>query len=198
MKIEILLAGPRIFTLFRDHPEGHGVTIPPRSILRMRVERSELPFSLMRFESKARCHDIFNAWAAHVLSQPDMPGFLEELGILRPIQNAMHEDVERNQLDLAFLVSRWSSHSHTFVAAWGEFCPSLEDVAMLTNLPLFGHTLVLDALDGEGVQLVEDLRASMSDAKYVTNKLTYLSWARYFKAGLGMTSPCHLAAFFVG
>lgn len=125
-----------------------------------------------------------------------MPGFLEELGILRPIQNAMHEDVERNQLDLAFLVSRWSSHSHTFVVAWGEFCPSLEDVAMLTNLPLFGHTLALDALDGEGVQLVEDLRASMSDAKYVTNKLTYLSWARYFKEGLGMTSPCHLAAFF--
>lgn len=55
-------------TLFRDHPEGHGVTIPPRSILRMRVERFELPFSLMRFESKARCHDILNAWAAHVLS----------------------------------------------------------------------------------------------------------------------------------
>lgn len=160
------------------------------------MERSELPFSLMRFESKVRCHDIFKAWATHVLSQPDMPGFLEELGILRSIQNAMHEDVERSQVDLSFLVSRWSSHSHTFVAAWGEFSPSLEDVVMLTNLPLFGHTLVVDALDGEGEQLVEDLRASMADAKYVTNKLTYLTWARYFKDGPGVTSPCHLAAFF--
>lgn len=153
------------------------MTIPPRSILRMRVERSELPFSLMRFESKARRHDLFNACAAHVLRQPDMPSFLEELGVLRPSHNAMQADMERNQLDLTFLVSRWSSHSHTFVAAWGEFCPFLEDVAMLTNLPLFGHTLVLDALEGEGEQLVEDLRASMTDSKYMTNKLTYLSWA---------------------
>lgn len=184
-------------TLYRDHSEGHGVTIPPRSVLRMRMERSELPFSLMRFESKARRHYLFKTWAAHVLGQPDMKSFLEELGILRPIQNAMHADVERNQLELGFLVSRWSSHSHTFVAAWGEFCLSLEDVEMLTNLPLFGHTLMVDALDGEGEQLVEDLRASMSDAKYVTNKLTYLSWTRYFKEGLGITSPCHLAAFLV-
>lgn len=37
------------------------------------------------------------------------------------------------------------------------FCPSLEDVEVLINLPLFSHPLIVDALDGEGEQLVQDL-----------------------------------------
>lgn len=45
-------------------------------------------------------------------------------------------DVDRNLVDLVFLISRWSSYFHTFVAAWGEFCSSLEDVFMLTGLPV--------------------------------------------------------------
>lgn len=46
-------------TLFRDNAEGHGVTISPCSVVRMRVERSEIPFGLIRFEAKARRHSDF-------------------------------------------------------------------------------------------------------------------------------------------
>lgn len=56
--------------------------------------------------------------------------------MLRPIQYALLMDFDRSRLDLAFLVSRWPSHSHTFVTAWGEFCPSLEDVAIIIGLPI--------------------------------------------------------------
>lgn len=106
----------------------------------------------------------------------------------------MSMEVERNSVDLAFLVSRWSSNSHTFVTALGEFCPSLEDVAMLIGLPTFGNFHLVDSLDVEGEKLVEELHAPMT--KYSLNKGTYLSWLKYFKDGVGITSHCHLAAFF--
>lgn len=46
--------------------------------------------------------------------------------------------IERNLADLEFLMSRWNTKTHTFVASWGKFSTLLEDVAMLTSLPLFG------------------------------------------------------------
>lgn len=39
---------------FRDNNDSLGVTIPLRLVVRMRVERSEIPFGFVRFESKAR------------------------------------------------------------------------------------------------------------------------------------------------
>lgn len=65
-----------------------------------------------------------------------MGKFLEDLGILRSISYARFMVVERNPIDLAFLVTRWSTSSHTFVVAWKEFCLSLKGMAMLTSLPL--------------------------------------------------------------
>lgn len=50
--------------------------------------------------------------------------------------------VERNLEDLEFLMSRWSIKTHIFVASWGEFGPTVEDVATLTSLPLFGDAQV--------------------------------------------------------
>lgn len=103
-------------TLFRDNNEGHGVTISPRSVVRMRVERSEMPFGFVRFEAKTRRHAGFKTWMDHVLSQADMENFIEDIGVLRPFQYAVQMDVNRNLVDLSFLISRWSSYSQTFVA----------------------------------------------------------------------------------
>lgn len=38
------------------------------------------------------------------------------------------------------MFSRWSVESHTFVAAWGDFRPMLEDVLNLMALPLYEET----------------------------------------------------------
>lgn len=43
----------------------------------------------------------------------------------------------RKHGDLEFLISRWRIESHIFVAAWGEFGPTFEDVLALAKLPLF-------------------------------------------------------------
>lgn len=155
-----------------------------------------MPFGFMRFESKVRRHQDFKGWVEHILGQADMGKFLEEVGVLRPIQYALLMDVDRSLADVAFLTFRWSSYSHTFVVAWGEFCPSLEEVVKLTNLPVFGTYHAVDVLDNEGEKLVEGLHDAMTRAKYISNKRTYLSWLKYFTEGAGQNSACQLATFF--
>ena len=39
-----------------------------------------------------------------------------------------------------YVISRWSVQTHTFIAAWGEFAPTLEDVYVLFKLSEFGKT----------------------------------------------------------
>lgn len=46
----------------------------------------------------------------------------------------------RSLEDLEFLISRWSVESPTFIASWGESCPTLKDVVVLTSLPIFGES----------------------------------------------------------
>lgn len=66
--------------------------------------------------------------------------------------------------------------THTFLASWGEFGPSLEDVDMLTSLPLFnGAHATSIILEGEEQKRVDFFTKSFSMSKYSTNKATYLS-----------------------
>lgn len=183
-------------TLFRDNNEGHGVTIHPRSVVRMRVERSEMPFGFVRFEAKTRRHADFKTRMNHILTQADMGKFLEDIGVLRPLQYAVQMDVNRNSVDLSFFISRWSSYSHTFIATWGEFYLSLEDVYMITGLLTFGDYHAVDALDDEGERLLAVRHETMAKAKYVSNKGTYLSWLTYFTKGAGLNDEVQLMALF--
>lgn len=114
-----------------------------------------------------------------------MGRFLEEIGVLRPVQYPLLMDVDGNPVDLSFLVSRWSSHSHTFLEVWGEFCPSLEHIVVLTGLPVFGVYHAVDALDDEGDSMLGCLHDAMARAKYVSNKGTYLSWMTFSVKGEG-------------
>lgn len=151
----------------------------------MRVEHSEMPSEFVRFESKARRHSDFKGLVDHILGQADMGKFLDKKGVLRSFQYALVMDVDKSPVDLSFLISRRSSHSHTFVAVWGEFCPSLEDVFMLTELLMFGDYHAVDPLDDEGERLLEGLHDTMTRPKYALNKGTYLLWLKYFTDGAG-------------
>lgn len=79
-------------------------------------------------------------------------------------------DSDRNPIDPAFFMSRWLSHSHTFFSAWGEFYPSLEDMAMITGLPMFCTFHTVDALDAKGKKLVEDLRDAILRPMYTSKQ----------------------------
>lgn len=76
-----------------------------------------------------------------------MEKFFEDPGFMRFINVSRFKEVERSLVDLAFVVSRWFTSSHSFAVAWVDFCSSLEGVAMLTSLPLFGNFYMVDALD---------------------------------------------------
>lgn len=99
--------------------------------------------------------------------------------------------INRNPMDLKFLISRSSVELHMFVPAWGEFCPTLEDVVMLTSLPLLREVktvmipgsseLILD--DGDEARLIV-LNEALSDSK-VKGKSTYTTWVNYFTEGVG-------------
>lgn len=67
-----------------------------------------------------------------------MKKLLNQIGIMKGIVQVKLMAIERNSIDLEFLMSRWTIDTHTFMATWGEFSPSLEDVAMLMSLPFFG------------------------------------------------------------
>lgn len=44
-------------TLYPDNNEGKGVVVPPQSMLRMRVEKEEMPFCSVRFVSETQQHE---------------------------------------------------------------------------------------------------------------------------------------------
>lgn len=60
-------------TLYPDNNEGKGVVISPRSILRMRVEKEEMPYCAMHFMSMTHQHEKFEAWTKEILGQQGMP-----------------------------------------------------------------------------------------------------------------------------
>lgn len=49
-------------------------------------------------------------------------------GIKKALNMSKSLVISRCPEDLGLLLSLWSSESHTYIAVWGEFFPTLEDV----------------------------------------------------------------------
>ena len=63
------------------------------------------------------------------------------------------------------LIQRWSSLTHTFFTAWGEFTPTLEHVLTLLELPVFGDLdLASYTLECHVVDMAKTLKQSAADA----------------------------------
>lgn len=99
-----------------------------------------------------------------------------------------------NNVDLEFLILRWSTESHTFVIAWSELCPTLEDVVVLTGHPVFGESKAIKtlessdgALDAEGKVRLVLLTEALSDSS-TKIKANYMAWVTYFTQGSGAGS----------
>lgn len=61
-------------------------------------------------------------------------------GVGRALNLSKNLFIIRSPLDLEFLISRWSIECHTFVTVWCEFCPTLENIVVLTGLLVFGKS----------------------------------------------------------
>lgn len=86
--------------------------------------------------------------------------------------------VERNPEDLKFLMSRWSTETHTFVTSWEEFGPTLEDIVALTSLPIFGDAQVVHfkLSDKDNKERYNALMSFLQKTKYgASKKATYFT-----------------------
>lgn len=170
-------------TLFHDQEERHGTAIPPKSM--MRVERSEVPFGTMKFESKVPW-----AWPLRVMGQSYFGSAWHEevfggFGHFKVHQFSPIRNLQRNLINLAFLLLRWSISTHTFVVARVELCPFVGGRGNVDWIATFCNIHVVEFLDKEGRNWVEELQVSMSKSKYSTNKAIYLSSVKYFWVGVG-------------
>lgn len=50
---------------------------------------------------------------------------VQRAGLHKTLVQARSIIVDRNPIELEFIVSRWIIKTHTFVASWGKFGPSL-------------------------------------------------------------------------
>lgn len=62
---------------------------------------------------------------------------ISKTGIRKALNLSKGTAINRIREDLEFLITRWSTESHTFIVVWGEFCLTLEDVVALTGLLMF-------------------------------------------------------------
>lgn len=110
--------------------------------------------------------------------------------------------INRSPLDLEFLISRWSNKSHMFIAAWGEFGPTLEDVVVLTGLPVFGDSKAMPGdssakMDEEGEIRLGLLNEALTTSNH-KGKSAYNSWVSFFTDGPRVVSEVKLEAILSG
>lgn len=55
-------------------------TVPPRFVVRMRIEREEVLFCSIKFESMAHKYQFFDKWAGHILAQPEVRRIQQYVG----------------------------------------------------------------------------------------------------------------------
>lgn len=140
----------------------------------------------MKFEEKSQTNSTFASWITKLMTR-----YLEKIttaGIKRALNLLKGLAINRWPEDLELLISRWSSESHTFKATWDEFCPTLEDVIVLTSLPVLGESRPIKmsedvnrvSLDAEGEKKLELLNRALIDSKY-KGKSTCTTWAIFNK-----------------
>ncbi|CAL8992500.1 unnamed protein product [Prunus brigantina] len=94
---------------------------------------------------------------------------------------------------LRHVVWRWSVATHTFVCSWGEFTPTLKDVASISRLPICGDQSPFDiALTPEEVDKLAILRRGAPTSP--STLLRFNNWIQYFDDA-NRQGPCRLAAF---
>lgn len=166
----------------------------------MMIEKGEVCWSDIDFEEKSQTNLSFTKWATALMAQKKHSDNIVSAGIGRSLNLSKNLYINRSPMDLDFLISWWSSESHTFVTAWGEFCPTLEDVVILTGLPLFGEAKTIVMPESSEVVLdAEDKvrRILQNEALFDSNtkgKSTYTTCVSYFTEGAGVKTSIVLEA----
>ncbi|KAI8535892.1 hypothetical protein RHMOL_Rhmol10G0210100 [Rhododendron molle] len=137
------VANPTFFTAPTDL--GHAELVNPSSILHLRIERGDLPYTKCHFGPQASPPIDWAEWVDEIVYDVPRKQILmgsgtynavmlsQSLGI--PWQGAAIKNLEH-------ACSRWSVNTHTFAWAWGESGLSLEDMVILTRLSLCSASIL--------------------------------------------------------
>jgi hypothetical protein len=112
--------------------------IDPSSILRLRIERGDFPFSAIQYKAIVQPPKDWADWVDAVLANDEYRKTLDQVGLLKAVRASRDLSMTRSQRDLDFAISRWSTTSHTFVFSSFEAAPTLLDTEVLLGLPTRG------------------------------------------------------------
>lgn len=129
-------------------------------------------WSNMKFEAESQTNSTLASWATKLMTR-----YLEKItatGIKKALNLSKSLDINRCLEDLKLLVRRWTFESHTIIAAWDKFCPTFEDVIVLTRLSVFGDSRAITmpedvneiSIDAEGEKKLDLLSRALAKSKY--------------------------------
>lgn len=72
-------------TLFSDHKDGARTINKSRIKLRMGIERAEVQWSNLIFDSKSLNHQLFDTWLKKVLSDSEVSKMLSMIGMKKAL-----------------------------------------------------------------------------------------------------------------
>ncbi|CAL2234053.1 unnamed protein product [Prunus armeniaca] len=173
-------------------PEATSV-IDPASVSRCCIERGLFPAVPLFFQYPCSTSKGWSEWVDAELKNPSTRDILSRAGVLEAIFASKACDIHIEVKALRHLVRRWSTETHTFICSWGEFTPTLEDVANIFHLPLCGSQdpfhIALTAEDGPKLEI---LRKGAPTSP--STSLRFSNWIQFF-GNSDRDEPCRLAAF---
>ncbi|CAL8118411.1 unnamed protein product [Prunus armeniaca] len=172
-------------------PEATSV-IDPASVSRCCIERGLFPAVPLFFQYPCSTSKGWSEWVDAELKNPSTRDILSRAGVLEAIFASKACDIHIEVKTLRHLVRRWSTETHTFICSWGEFTPTLEDVANIFHLPLCGSQdpfhIALTAEDGPKLEI---LRKGAPTSP--STSLRFSNWIQFF-GNSDRDEPCRLAA----
>ncbi|KAI3889051.1 hypothetical protein MKX03_012484, partial [Papaver bracteatum] len=126
---------------------------PPTSFL---LEESGIPYLAARrgdhalpqvsFLSTSTYPLMWSAWVDYIFSDQDHVQLLDNVGVYYALRSSKCKTITRQKWDLRRLLLRWIKEVHTFLFAWGEATPTLEDVVAILALPMHSNISYKKAL----------------------------------------------------
>ncbi|CAL8992934.1 unnamed protein product [Prunus brigantina] len=167
--------------------------IDPASISRCCIERGLFPAVLLFFQYPCGTSKGWSEWVDRELRDPSTCDILNRAGVLDAIFISKACDIHIEAKMLRHVVRRWSTETHNFICSWGEFAPTLEDVANIFLLPLCGSQDPFHiALTLEDKLKLETLRKGAPTSP--STSLRFSNWVQFF-GDVNRNESCRLVAF---
>lgn len=108
--------------------------------------------SKVEFEAKSQTISL-TTWATKLMANSINSDKISKTGIRKALNLSKGITTNRSLEDLECLIGRWRTESHTFIAARHEFYAILEDVVVLTSLPMFEEAKAVNCEEVDEITL---------------------------------------------